>query len=408
MKESFKGEEMETPMEKEVEVSAETETAAQVFDDAATQLPVVQQAEVSYTEIPQEDKQIVDGLMREIDIRDSNSIIFFGSKAQQQVTEVSDKMLEGVRNKDLGGAGNVLGEMISVLRGFDLEALDPNKKPSFLDRLLGKAKPLTKIFQRYEEVRKQVDSVTDRLEAHKTTLLTDITTLDRLYGATLDYFHQLELYITAGVEKLRLLDEETIPAQARKAEESDDVLQAQQLRDLRARRDDLDRRIHDLRLTRQVAMQSLPAIRLVQENDKGLVNKINSTLINTVPLWRQQLATAVAIYRSGDAAKAVKAATDLTNDLLESNAENLKQANAEARRQIERGVFDIESIKKANQLLIETVEESLQIADAGKKKRAEALGQLEEMETELKKTLVAAVGGRQDTDKITGNSSQGK
>ena len=384
---------METTAENEIKVNAETEAAARIFENSAIQLPALRRDLLPYAEIPAEDKQVVSGLMQEIDIQDSNSIIFFGSKAQQQVTEISDKMLEGVRNKDLGGAGKVLGEMISVLRGFDLEALDPNKKPSFFARLFGKAKPLTKIFQRYEEVRKQVDSVTDKLETHKTTLLTDITTLDRLYGATLDYFHQLELYITAGEEKLRQLDEETIPAQAKQVKESDDVLQAQQLRDLRARRDDLDRRVHDLRLTRQVAMQSLPAIRLVQENDKGLINKINSTLVNTIPLWRQQLATAVAIYRSGDAARAVKAATDLTNDLLESNAENLKEANAEARRQIERGVFDIESIKKANRLLIETVEESLQIADEGKKKRAEALGQLEEMETELKKTLVAASSG---------------
>jgi uncharacterized protein YaaN involved in tellurite resistance len=408
MKVSSKGEKMETTTEKETKISAETEAAAQVFDNEAIQLPALREELLPYADVPGPDKEIVNGLMAEIDIRDSNSIIFFGSKAQQQVTEISDKMLEGVRNKDLGGAGNVLGEMISVLRGFDLEALDPNKKVSFWSRLFGKAKPLTKIFQRYEEVRKQVDSVTDKLETHKTTLLTDITTLDRLYGATLDYFHQLEMYITAGEEKLRQLDEETIPVQNKKAEEADDVLQAQQLRDLRARRDDLDRRVHDLRLTRQVAMQSLPAIRLVQENDKGLINKINSTLVNTVPLWRQQLATAVAIYRSGDAARAVKAATDLTNDLLESNAENLKEANAEARRQIERGVFDIESIKKANQLLIDTVEESLQIADEGKKKRAEALGQLEEMETELKKTLVAAGSGagRQDTEKIVESTKE--
>ena len=393
---------METTTQK-IEVSAATEAASQVFDNEAKLLPVLSENLLPYSEVPEQDKSIVDGLMAEIDIQDSNSIIFFGSKAQQQVTEVSDQMLEGVRNKDLGGAGNVLGEMISVLRGFDLEALDPNKKVSFFARLFGKAKPLTKIFQRYEEVRKQVDSVTDKLETHKTTLLTDITTLDRLYGATLDFFHQLEMYITAGEEKLRLLDTDTIPALAETTDETDSVLQAQQLRDLRASRDDLDRRVHDLRLTRQVAMQSLPAIRLVQENDKGLINKINSTLVNTVPLWRQQLATAVAIYRSGDAAKAVKAATDLTNELLVQNAGNLKEANAEARRQIERGVFDIDSIKKANQLLIETVEESLQIADEGKRRRSKALGQLEEMETELKKTLIAASSGvaKKATDQIT-------
>ncbi len=387
---------MEPTTQDQTQISAETEVATRIFDNESQQLPILREEILPYAEALEQDKEQIDDLMTEIDMQDSNSIIFFGTKAQQQVTEVSDQMLEGVRNKDLGGAGNVLGEMVSVLKGFDLESLDPNKKVSFFARLFGKAKPLTKIFQRYEEVRKQVDSVTDKLESHKTALLTDITTLDRLYSATLDYFHQLEMYITAGEEKLRVLDEQSIPALAKEAENADDVLKAQTLRDLRSSRDDLDRRVHDLRLTRQVAMQSLPAIRLVQENDKGLINKINSTLINTVPLWRQQLATAVAIYRSGDAAKTVKAATDLTNDLLESNAENLKEANAEARRQMERGVFDIESIKKANQLLIETVEESLQIADEGKKRRSEALGQLETMESELKKTLIAATGRNQD------------
>ena len=372
------------------EPSTAAQEAARLFDREAQQLPVVQEEVVPYDQAPGQDKKLIDQLMTEIDLNDSQSIIFFGSKAQHQVTDISDQMLEGVRNKDLGSAGNVLGEMITVLRGFDLEALDPNRKPSFLARLFGKAKPIAKIFQRYAEVRKQIDTITDQLETHKTTLLTDITTLDRLYTATLDYFHQLELYISAGEEKIRHLDETTIPAMVTEAETGDDILQAQKLRDLRARRDDLDRRVHDLRLTRQVAMQSLPGIRLVQENDKGLINKINSTLINTVPLWRQQLATAVAIYRSGDAARTVKAATDLTNELLEKNAENLKTANAEARRQMERGVFDIDSIKKANRLLIETVEESLQIADEGKQRRARALVQLESMESELKTTLIAA------------------
>ena len=171
------------------------------------------------------------------------------------------------------------------------------------------------------------------------------------------------------------------------------MVQAQGLRDLRGVRDDLERRVHDLRLTRQVSMQSLPGIRLVQENDKGLVNKINSTLVNTVPLWRQQLAQAVTVYRSGRAAETVKAATDLTNELLQANADNLKQANAQARRQIERGVFDIEVVKQANQSLIATIEESLAIADEGKRARAEATVELQKMEGELRKTLAAASAG---------------
>jgi uncharacterized protein YaaN involved in tellurite resistance len=164
---------------------------------------------------------------------------------------------------------------------------------------------------------------------------------------------------------------------------------SQELRDLRAARDDLDRRVHDLRLTRQVAMQGLPGIRLVQENDKGLINKINSTLVNTVPLWRQQLATAVTIYRTSQAADTVKAATDLTNDLLKRNAENLKMANAETRKQIERGVFDIEVVKEANAMLIATLEESLQIAEQGKQARAQAVTELLACETALRNSLAA-------------------
>ncbi|MCF7972072.1 MAG: toxic anion resistance protein [Methylococcaceae bacterium] len=326
----------------------------------------------------------------EIDINDSKSIIYFGSKAQEQLTSISDKMLDGVKNKDLGSAGGDLNNMVAALRGFDVDALDPNKKPGFFAKLLGKAKPIAQFLQKYEEVRKQIDTITDKLDGHKTTLLTDITMLDKLYEANLEYFHNLDHYISAGIEKLKQLDDHVIPEKAATAAASEAIIEAQELRDLRASRDDLERRVHDLRLTRQVAMQSLPGIRLIQDNDKGLVNKINSTIVNTIPLWRQQLATAVAIYRSSDAASTLQSATDLTNDLLEANAENLKQANSLTRKQLERGVFDLESVKKANTLLIDTINESLQIADQGKKMRADAVVQLQECETELRKTLSSA------------------
>lgn len=370
-------------------ITVETEVAEKIFSAAAS-LPDIKNELVPYQEAEGPEKGKIEDLMSELDMGDSNSIIFFGTKAQEQLTTISDKMLEGVRNKDVGSAGNALNEMVAVLRGFEVDDLDPNRKQGFFARVFGKTKPVVKFLQQYEEVRKQIDAITIDLERHKTKLLTDITSLDRLYMANLDYFHDLEIYITAGDEVLRRLDEETIPAKEQEAADSEDVLQSQQVRDLRSARDDLERRVHDLRLTRQVAMQSLPSIRLVQENDKGLVTKINSTMANTVPLWRQQLATAVTIYRSGEAAKSVKAATDLTNELLRTNAENLKLANAETRKQLERGVFDIETIKQANQTLIETIEESLRIADEGKRRRAEASAQLEDMETELRKTLAAA------------------
>jgi uncharacterized protein YaaN involved in tellurite resistance len=174
------------------------------------------------------------------------------------------------------------------------------------------------------------------------------------------------------------------------APEETGVMKAQELRDLRAARDDLERRVHDLKLTRQVTMQSLPSIRLVQENDKSLVTKINSTLVNTVPLWETQLAQAVTIQRSTEAAKAVREATDLTNELLTQNAANLRESNRMVREEMERGVFDIEAVKKANSELIATIEESLQIADEGKRRRAEAEVEMQKMETELRDTLAAA------------------
>jgi uncharacterized protein YaaN involved in tellurite resistance len=332
----------------------------------------------------------VAALLREIDLTDSQSVLFFGAKAQEQLTEVSDQMLEGVRAKDVGPAGASLSEMVTTLKGFDVDALNPNRKPGFFAKLMGKTRPIARFLEEYEMVRDQIEAISRDLERHKTKLLTDVTALDRLYQANLDYFRALEQYIDAGEAKLRELDDTVIPAQAAHVAASDDMVQAQQLRDLRAARDDLERRVHDLKLTRQVAMQGLPSIRLVQENDKGLINKISSTLVNTVPLWRQQLAQAVTIFRSSEAAGTIRAATDLTNDLLRANAENLKTANAQARREIERGVFDIEVVRHANQTLIATIEESLQIADAGKRARAEASQELERLEADLRRTLSAS------------------
>lgn len=353
-------------------------------------VPGVQKDLIPYAELDGERQNIIRQLLQEIDIKDSNSVLFFGSKAQEQLTTISDKMLEGVKSKEMGPAGEDLSEMVATLRGFDVDGLDPNEKPGFFARLFGKAKPMVKFLQQYEDVRKQIDEVTDKLESHKTQLLTDITALDRLYDANLEYFHTLEDYISAGEEKLQQLDQQLIPEQESQVQDSENMLAAQALRDLRTTHDDLDRRVHDLRLTRQVSMQSLPGIRLVQENDKGLISKINSTLVNTVPLWRQQLATAVTIYRSSQAAKTVKSATDLTNDLLAANAENLQQANAETRKQLERGVFDIAVVKQANDALIETIEESLKIADEGKQMRADAVLQLQQCESELRSALSAA------------------
>ena len=332
--------------------------------------------------------------MAEIDMDDTQSIIGFGSAAQAELQEISQAMLQDVRNKDVGPAGDSLRDIVTTIRGFSVSELDVRRDQSWWERLLGRAAPFAKFTAKFEEVQSQIDRVTDELLKHEHTLLKDIKSLDMLYEKTLQFYNELALYIAAGEAKLaELAAATTIPtkdAEVTAASEEDQVMLAQELRDLRASRDDLERRVHDLKLTRQVTMQSLPSIRLVQENDKSLVTKINSTLVNTVPLWETQLAQAVTIQRSAEAASAVREANDLTNELLTSNAKNLRDSNKIIRTEMERGVFDIEAVKQANADLIGTIQESLQIADEGKARRALAEKELQEMEANLRDTLASA------------------
>ena len=331
--------------------------------------------------------------MAEIDMGDTQSIIGFGSGAQAELQEISQAMLQDVRNKDVGPAGDSLRTIVTTIRGFSVSELDVRRERSWWERLLGRAAPFAKFTAKFEKVQGQIDRVTDELLTHEHTLLKDIKSLDMLYEKTLQFYDELALYIAAGEAKLAEFDATTIPAKQAEvdaAPEADQVMVAQELRDIRAARDDLERRVHDLKLTRQVTMQSLPSIRLVQENDKSLVTKINSTLVNTVPLWETQLAQAVTIQRSVEAAAAVRDANDLTNELLTSNAQNLRESNKVIRTEMERGVFDIEAVKQANADLIGTIQESLQIADEGKARRASAEKDLQEMEANLRDTLASA------------------
>ena len=335
--------------------------------------------------------------MTEIDMADTQSIVSFGSNAQAELQEISQSMLADVRNKDVGPAGDSLRGIVSTIRGFSVSELDVRRERSWWEKLLGRAAPFAKFTAQFEKVQSQIDNITSDLLKHEHTLLKDIKSLDLLYDKTLQFYDELALYIAAGEEKLKELDANDIPAkeaEVQAAPEADQVMVAQELRDLRAARDDLERRVHDLKLTRQVTMQSLPSIRLVQENDKSLVTKINSTLVNTVPLWETQLAQAVTIQRSAEAAAAVRDANDLTNELLTSNAKNLRDSNKLIREEMERGVFDIEAVKQANADLIGTIQESLQIADEGKAKRAAAEEDLKKMEAELRDTLAAAKARR--------------
>lgn len=342
---------------------------------------------------PADKAEVIRRRMAEVDLSNTQSIIAFGSSAQAELQVISQAMLQDVKNKDVGPAGDSLRKIVTTIRGFAVDELDLRREASWWEKLLGRAAPFAAFVAQYEDVQGQIDKITSELLGHEHRLLKDIKSLDILYEKTLDFYNELAVYIAAGEAKLAEVDATVIPAKVAEvaaAPEADQVMKAQELRDLRAARDDLERRVHDLRLTRQVTMQSLPSIRLVQENDKSLVTKINSTLVNTVPLWETQLAQAVTIQRSKEAAQAVRDANDLTNELLKANAENLQQANRVVREEMERGVFDIETVKAANATLIATINESLAIADEGKSRRAAAEVELVKMEADLRDTLASA------------------
>ena len=339
---------------------------------------------------PETDRRAeIERLAGSIDLAEPTSILRFGAATQARAAEAADAMLEGAKSQEAGEAGHSLQTMLGQLRGFDVTKLA--EKPGLIGRIFSGAKAkVGNIVMRYESVRGQIEKIGDKLDRHRTVLMEDVERLDRLYDATLEWFHGLADHIAAGELVLKRTDAETIPALVAAATDESNSLAPQKLRDARATRDDLERRVHDLRLTRQVAMQALPSMRLIQENDKALAAKIHSVMANTVPLWRQQLAQALAIHRMREAGAAVKSATDLTNQLLTANAETLRRGNLEARKELERGVFDIDAVKRANAALIGTIEDSLRIADEGRAGRAAAVRELAQCEAEIRRALTSA------------------
>jgi uncharacterized protein YaaN involved in tellurite resistance len=338
-------------------------------------------------ELDPEARQIVEKLKRELNPEDSTSVLHFGEKAQAKLNQISSKLLEGVKNKELGEAGETINRLISTLKGFKVEELA--SETPWWKKLLGFKNSIDSIFERFKEVKEQVDFIANHLEEHRYKLKRDLIALENLYKANLDYLRELELYIKALEERLKELEERELPELEKRAKESGDLVLSQKFQSLLSFKTDLERRLHDLLLTRQVTIQNLTRIKIIQENDKTLIDKITSLLLNTLPLWKNQLVQLVAIERSKQAASSVKEANDFTNQLLEQSAEGLREANKIVREEAERGVFDVETVKKANQLLIETLNDSLEIAQKGREMREKARQELEEAESRLKEALLS-------------------
>lgn len=333
------------------------------------------------------DQKRVTELAAKINLNDIQSIISFGVEAQRKVTTQAEAMIEGVRNKDTGPAGEALNQLVTQVRGLGIDDLDQSKANPITKFFMKMANPLAKFIQRYEKASTQMDAIVNKLEDHKMQLLRDVTLLDNLYQASLAQFHDLELYILAGEQKLQEWNTVLLPELQAKAAASGNMVVAQEARDAAARRDDLERKVQDLKLTRMATLQSLPQIRVVQDVDKTLVTKIQTSVMTTIPIWKAQVALAISLYRQQAALQTQKKVADTTNELLRKNAELVQQNNSEARKEIERGVIDIETLKTVNDRLLATIQDTIQISSEAREKRVSAAREMIELESNLKSAL---------------------
>lgn len=334
-----------------------------------------------------EEQQAVDEFSGKIDLNDSNITMQYGAACQQKIAEFSDTALEGVKTKDLGEVSGMLTSLVSELKGFSIE-----EKKKGLAGLFSKAgSSIDKLKNQYTSAEKNVDKIENALMTHQNQLSKDVVMLDKMYAANLNYFKELTMYILAGKKKLELEKSTTLADMKKKAEESGLAEDAQAANDFGALIDRFEKKLYDLELTRNISIQMAPQIRLIQNNDIMMVERIQSTINNTIPLWKNQMVLALGMAHSKEATEAQRSVTDLTNELLKKNAETLKQGTIEVATESERAVADIETLKETNQKLIETFDEVLRIQAEGREKRANAENELGRIESELKNKLLDVI-----------------
>jgi uncharacterized protein YaaN involved in tellurite resistance len=333
------------------------------------------------------EREKVESFVEKIDITDTAGVLSYGVGSQRKVSEFSERALAGVRNNDLGEIGNDISSLIVTLKDFDP---DKQEKSGPL-AIFHKAKNnLEALRTRYTAVEKNVREISDTLEGHQRTLLKDIATLDQLYALNEAYFKELTMYVVAGKEKLEQVRSGELAQLQAKAAQTGLAEDAQAARDLAQKCDRFEKRIYDLDLTRQVALQTAPQIRMVQNSDAVMAEKIQSTVVNTIPLWKNQMVIALGIEHATQAARAQREVADMTNELLKKNADKLKVATVDAAREAERGVVDIETLKHTNEQLISTLDEVKRVQAEGREKRRQAEGELTQIEEELKAKLLEA------------------
>ena len=365
------------------------DTTAQ--DDTATKASEeeVLASRVNDDGLSDEEKKQVEDFSKQIDITKANAVLQYGAAAQNKVADFSEQTLKNVRTKDLDSVSDTLEELVKQLKNFNVN----EKEDGFFDKLFKKsANSVENLKTKYDSASSNVDKIVKVLEDHQVTLLKDINLLDQLYEKNLVNQKELTMYILAGYKKLDEVKNNDLKNALQKAKETGDPEDAQKANDLSNAINRFEKKLHDLELTRVVSIQTGPQIRLVQNNDTLMVEKIQSTLVNTIPLWKSQMLIALGISHSKDAAKAQNEVTEMTNRMLKENAENLKMATIETAKESERGIVDIETLTETNKKLIETLEEVQKIQTEGREKRAAAQVELRKIETELSNKLTDVKG----------------
>ncbi len=336
--------------------------------------------------LTEEDLQAINDFASQIDLTNPDHVMMYGADAQKKISSFSDSVLANVKTDNTGDVGDMLTKLISELKGFETAA----EKPTGLRGLFYNAKNhLATVQAKYDDVSVNVEKIASSLEQHQVQLLKDVAMFNRMYDMNLDYFHELTMYIIAGEKRLKEVRETDLKALQDAAKASGDPMDAQKAQDLSAQCDRFEKKLYDLKLTRQISLQMAPQIRLLQNNNALLVERIQSTLVNTLPLWKNQMVLALGLEHSKQAMHAQKAVTDMTNELLKKNAETLKQGTLETARESERGIVDLETLISTNQSLIDTINEVMQIQKEGRQKRIEAEKTLAQMEQNLKEKLLS-------------------
>ncbi len=376
-------EELELKVNKELD-KAEVESLAQESKKVTDEKI---EKSLNYDLLSQEEKDAIEEFNKKINVEDATQILQYGAKAQTKISQFSDSVLEDVKTRSTGEVGDLLADLVGEIKSFDSDIANTNK--TGLGKLFTSVKKqLEKLIAGYEKIEVNIDKIEASLEKHRLQMLKDITIFDTMYEKNLEYFKELSLYIIAGEKKIEELRNVTLPELQKKAQESGEQLDAQKVNDMENMINRFEKKIYDLKTTRIISIQMAPQIRLLQNNEAELVEKIQGSLTNTIPLWKNQMVLALGINNAKQAIGAQKAVTDLTNSMLQKNSEILKQGSIEIAEESERAIVDVATLQKTNKDIIDTLDQIIQIHENGRAKRQEAEVELENIEKELKEKMI--------------------